>query len=124
MVASLQALFQKLPTSRRDYNYEEESKLNKLISRSAKHDKQVYLEVELSTGKWDAIKKLRRGTVVKHTNLRNASGQLVETSERPDTMAQYFASIQWKDQFVSVFICESDNINDVLPVCCEHITSA
>ena len=45
-----------------------------LIRKSIKHGKQVYLEVVLSTRKWDVVKKLRRGSVVKYTNLRNASG--------------------------------------------------
>ena len=108
---------------RRNHNYVEESKINKLIRISAKHDKQVYLEVELSTGKWDAIKQLRRGLVVKDTNLRNPAGQLVETSERPDTMAKYFASIQWKNQFASAFVCDLENIREELPVCCDHFTS-
>ena len=38
-------------------------------------------------------------------------------------MAKYFANIQWKDQFASVFVCDANYINNDLPVCCEHFTS-
>ena len=88
--------------ARRDHDYPEELRLNRIIRASAKHDRGVFLQEELKDGNWGAVKRLRQGICKKHLNMKDMSGNFVDTSERPDTMAKYFSDVQWKVQFANL----------------------
>ena len=82
--------------ARRDHDYPEELRFNRIIRASAKHDKGIFLQEELIDGNWGAVKRLRQGICKKHLNMKDMAGNFVDTSDRPDTMAKYFSDVQWK----------------------------
>eukprot|EP00972_Heterocapsa_arctica_P022803 3356853-Heterocapsa_arctica.AAC.1 len=47
--------------------------------------------------KWDPIKLYKNGYIPKHTKLKNLQGQLVNDWQRPDTFADYYEKVQWKN---------------------------
>ena len=50
----------------------------------------------LQHGDWDAIRKLRKPRQAKCRKLRNAAGDLVESSQWADTMANHLEEVQWR----------------------------
>ena len=76
-----------------------ELRLNKEIRKSAAADKRLFLEREMEDGSWSAIRKLRRGAVTKQAIIKDMVGNVVETSDRPNTLASYFEKVQWKITF-------------------------
>ena len=76
--------------------------LHKQVRASAKKDKQKFLDNEVLTGGWQAIKRLRMVPAKKYATIRNAEGDLVGSNLRADTMAAYFQNVQWKVQFANL----------------------
>ena len=108
--------------ARSDNNYAEELRLSKLVRISAKNDKREYLQVELSSGSWNCVKKLRRKVSVKHASIRDISGKVVELSERSNTLAKYFEQVQWKVPFADLVPDATTMVNPILPVSVENFT--
>lgn len=102
--------------ARRHHDYPEELRLNRIIRASAKQDKGLYLQEELTHGNWKAIKRLRQGICKKHLNMKDMSGNFVETQDRPDTMAKYFSEVQWKVQFANLCPDGNDLIQPEIPI--------
>ena len=50
-------------------------------------------------GSWHEIKRLRQGVKVKHAFVRNLQGNLTPTSERANTLADYFEQVKWQVRF-------------------------
>ena len=69
--------------------------MNKLIKQSAKADRQNWLQEQLQSGNWAAVKRYRQGFRPPPGRLQDAAGELVDTSSRADTMATYFETVQW-----------------------------
>ena len=54
------------------------------------------------------MRRLGKRPQAKHGRLRNLEGQLVDSSSRADTLAEYLEKIQWSVQFANVCPAESD----------------
>ena len=75
-------------------NFTREEFTNKLIKLQARVDRREFLLRMLDDGNWDEIKKLRKGMRFKSGRIRNLDGELVDRSEKAETLAQYFMKIQ------------------------------
>eukprot|EP00959_Pyramimonas_sp_CCMP1952_P318659 6667866-Pyramimonas_sp.AAC.1 len=74
-----------------------EASLNKQIKSAAKNDRAAWLEADLADGGWPAIKRLRKGSARQQQGrIRNSAGDLVDSSERADTLATYLQNVQWQ----------------------------
>ena len=49
----------------------------------------------MQSGDWDSIKAYRKGFKPSPGRLQDNTGQLVESSQRADTLATYFETVQW-----------------------------
>ena len=66
-----------------------------MVKRSAKNDRRRWLEDLVQTGEWSQIRKCRKGFAPKPSKLKNMQGEVVESTQRADTMAEYFERVQW-----------------------------
>ena len=64
---------------------------------------------------WDEIKKLRKRMRFKSGRIRNLDGELVDRSEKAETLAQYFTKIQWQVQFPDCLPSHLPNTATELP---------
>ena len=71
----------------------------KLVVELSILQRSKYIEEELASGSWHAVKKLRMKPTKKYVQMRNHAGDLVDFCERPNTMAKYFEEILWMVQF-------------------------
>jgi len=72
-----------------------ELSLHKEIRKKAKEDRTNWLDKLLAEGRWSAIKNLRKGRLVRQGRLRDASGDLVDSSMWAETMAKHLEHVQW-----------------------------
>ena len=82
-------------TARLQHQHDLEKSLNKLIKQSAKADRRTWIEEQLQNGNWSAVKRYRKGFCPPPGRLQNSKGDLVDTSQRADTLATYFENVQW-----------------------------
>jgi hypothetical protein len=87
---------------RRFGNPEEVTRINKAIKVSAKADRRRWLDETVEKGGWQAVRGIRKGFAPKPGRLRDMSGNLVDSSARADTMADYLEKIQWCVCFADV----------------------
>ena len=90
--------------------------LTKLIKASVKRDKKKWLDLQLVGGKWNAVRALRKGPPKKPIQIRNKHGQLVDSTQRADTLADYFEKIQWKVTHADLLPSGQTNIGDTLRI--------
>ena len=76
--------------------------MNKDIRLAARLDRRNWLYNLLEGGQWHAIKKLRKGKIIKHASLRKHDGGVASTAERPDIFADYFETVQWRNLMPSL----------------------
>ena len=88
-------LIEQRNAARRCCNAIEEASVNKLIRRRARLDREEWLNNLVASGEWSSIRFLYRTKVPCHGKLRNLAGELVESSQRADTFAQYLAGVHW-----------------------------
>ena len=81
--------------ARAQNEYENELRLHKEVRKAAKLDRTRWLDKLLEDGDWQQIRKIRQLRKLRGGRLRNAKGELVESSEWPDTMADHLEHIQW-----------------------------
>ena len=93
---------------------EEERRLHKEIRLWAKRDRTVWMEKMLADGSWHQLKKIRKPKVPKRSKLRDPSGELVESMQWADTMANYLEDIQWRIRPCGVI--EGPSFGQPLPV--------
>ena len=114
------ALIEKRNAARERGAREEELELARQVRASVKSDRSQWLESSLATGEWAPIRQLRKGAVSKQGRLANLSGDIVDSDQRADTLAQYLAQVQWAVRPTTV--AEStDSLGPTLPVSCEPI---
>jgi len=82
--------------ARANNDYEIEQRLHREVRKSAKVDRTVWLERILETGDWKQLRNIRKPKKLKHSRLRNASGDLIESDMWADTMAAHLEDIQWR----------------------------
>ena len=107
---------------RQSGNHEAEKVLNKQIRQAARADRRAWLLDELKGGTWKAVRKLKQGERTNHASVRNLQGELMPTSERADTLAEYFEKVQWQDRFPNVWLESSEPLGPPLPVKTSEIT--
>ena len=116
------ALIDQRNECRRSGAGEKEQVINRQIRLSAKTDKREWLDRELVGGSWGAVKQLRRKKVVRHASVRNQSGLLVDTAQRPEALAEYFAEVQWQVRFANLSPEKEDVIHAELPISIDMFT--
>lgn len=92
-----------------------EAQLNKQVKRSIQNDKSIWLDSLLASGDWSQIRKLRRPSSTKQGRLNDASGDLVDTDRRAETLAAYLESVQWAVRPVTVAL-DRPPLNAELPL--------
>jgi len=70
--------------------------LTQQVRQSAKKDRRRWLEELVETGGWDSVRRLRRGFAPRPSKLKNAAGEVVESTLRADTTAEYFEQVPWR----------------------------
>ena len=105
-------------------NDETERTLNKSIRQSAADDKRQWLESELEGGRWFAVKRLRRKAATRHANVKDMDGNIVDTLDRPNTLAHYFEKVQWKVTFPTLAPEATTPIRDTLEISIAEFTMA
>ena len=86
-----------------------------------KRDRSDWLDYLLATGDWQQIRKLRKGFSPKQGRLRNTAGRLVSREERADTLAEYFATVQWAVRPVQA-MTNTSLLGTPLPILQDSIT--
>ena len=107
--------------ARRAGDYAAEKRLSKAARKRAQKDRAKWLDAQVSDGSWSAIRKLRRPRGVSGRPLKNTQGQVVESAQRAETVAEYFEKVQWADRH-----CSSAPLRPALgstqPICTGPIT--
>ena len=82
--------------SRRAGAWEEETRLNKEIRAATRRDRETWLNGMVASGDWQSVRKLRVGVAAKHGRMQNLNGELVDSSERAETLADFYEKVQWR----------------------------
>ena len=106
---------------RQSGNRDEEAQLNKQVRASVKRDRTRWLEAMLETGDWKEIRKLRKGHSPAQGRLKNASGELVSSELRAETLATHLETVQWAVR-PAVTVPELEPIHSQLPANSEVIS--
>ena len=61
----------------------------------AKKDRTIWMESLLADGSWKQNRRLRKPKTSHRGKLRNRQGQLVDSDEWADTMAEHLEMLQW-----------------------------
>ena len=80
-------------------NFEREQHFSKLKKQQAKIDRREFSLKMLEDGNQDEVKKLRKGVHLKSGRLRNMNGEIMDKKDKAETLAEYFAKIQWQIKF-------------------------
>jgi len=74
---------------------EDERRLHKDVRKSAKLDRTRWLDQLLQDGDWQQIRKIRNPRRARSAKLRDSAGEIVESDQWADTMADHFEKVQW-----------------------------
>ena len=96
-------LISKRSVARREGNYSVENQLAREVRASAKADRKSFLEVELAGGSWKSIQRLRKGPGKNYNGIKNSDGELVDLSQRAESLAEYFQKNPMENM-----LCESN----------------
>ena len=77
----------------------EEAKLNKEIKKAVRRDKSKWLESTLAGGSWKAIRGLKATPSKTPVTIKNKQGDIVDSDQRSNILADYFENEQWKISF-------------------------
>ena len=72
-----------------------EKMLHVQVKQSVKMDRSQWLDDLFKTEDWNEIRRLRKGHHPQSGRLKNADGNLVESDQRAEPLANYFGSVQW-----------------------------
>jgi len=81
--------------ARAQHDCENERKFHKEARNHAKLDRTRWMDSLLEEGNWQQIRALRKPRKLKCGRLKNSSGQLVESDQWADTMADHLEHVQW-----------------------------
>ena len=116
-------LIDKRNALRREGRRPEEVAANKEIRRSARKDRELFLNRMASEGSWTAIRNLRCSHGVrKQGRLKDESGEVVDSDQRAETMARHLESIQWAVRPASA-VPQRSSLGPDLPVFLGRVTS-
>ena len=76
----------------------------------------------LNDGTWSSIKKHRKAFVPKLRRIRNIDATLVESTDKGETMADYFEKIQWQCPFADTQSSSSPALEDVFKLTASDFT--
>lgn len=113
--ASTLDLLQRRNAARSNGTYDEERRIGKLIKSSVARDRRSWLDALLKSGDWGCIRKLRKGFCPQQGRLRDATGQLVSSEMRADTLASHLERVQWAVRHTTA-VPPRDLICDELPI--------
>ena len=89
------ALIDRRSAARRVRDRGAEEALNKEVMTSVMRDRSTWLELVLADGDWAQIRKLKKGFTSNQGRLQNASGELVDSDCRAETLAEHLQNVQW-----------------------------
>ena len=72
------------------------SRLSSRVRASAKQDRRNWLDALVESGEWSRVRQLRKGFAPKPSKLKNAAGTPVDSTQRAETLAEYYESVQWR----------------------------
>ena len=98
-----------------------EKRFDKAVKLSAMKDRESWLEGLLASRDWPAIRQIRKGFDPKVGRLRNSRDELVESAQRPTTLAKYNSSVQWRVPHVSAAPV-GPSMGPLLPINCGEFT--
>ena len=75
-------------------DHDEEKRSAKAFRASISRDRAAWLEELTTTGDWKQIRKLRKGFCPKQGRLRDLDGNLVDSDQRAETLANYLEKVQ------------------------------
>lgn len=105
-------LITKRNLARGEGRYPSEKVLKRQVRTSAKKNWKDFLQKELAHGSWQSIHRLRKGPTKKYAGIQNVQGEIVHSSQRAETLAQYFEQVQWKVCFAHLVPETSSPINE------------
>ena len=68
----------------------------KEIRAATRRDRETWLNGMVASGDWQSVRKLRVGVAAKHGRMQNLNGELVDSSERAETLAEFHEKVQWR----------------------------
>ena len=95
-------------------DYALERSLHKAVRKAAKGDRGAWLDDVVRDGSWTGVRKLLQPRRVSQGRLRDASGELVGSELRADTMATHLETVQWRVRPAQVV--DSPPLGPTLPV--------
>ena len=75
--------------------YELERAWNNTIKNLVNADRKEWLESQLESADWAALRCLEEGTLHSQGRLQDLNGTLIESGRRADTFAEYYERVQW-----------------------------
>ena len=100
--------------ARTSNDVDEELRLHKLIKKSARMDRRLWLEDLAGSRSWAALRKLRRGHRHLQGRLNDATGKPVSSEDRAERFAEYFETVQWAVRPAT--LTDKSTLNEELPV--------
>ena len=76
-------------------NIAEKARLHKSIRNTAKLDRRHWLDGVVSSKSWRDLRTLRKGSQSNQGHLKDASGTLISSESRAQTLAEYLQDVQW-----------------------------
>ena len=76
-----------------------------------------------ASGNWQDLRILRKRPKVKQGRMQDLAGNLVDSNQRAQSLAQYFSEVQWQVRHVTL-VSERSNIYDALDVATHKISSS
>ena len=104
-------LITKRNLARGDGRYPLGKVLKRQVRTCAKTDRKNSGE-ELADESWQSIYRLRKGPTKKYVGIQNVHSEVVDSSQRSETLAQYFERIQWGICFTHLVPVASSPINE------------
>jgi hypothetical protein len=88
--------------------------LHRAVRNSVRTDRSSWLNAAIADGTWASIRSSLRPRRRKQGRLRNATGELVSSESRAETMAAYLEQVQWKVRPATVI--DEPTLGPPLPV--------
>ena len=106
---TLQSLHER-DSERLSANWDEENELNSAVKRSVQHDRRDWLNDQIDGGSWWAVGSGYRRAPKEPVQIRNNQGDLVDSEQHADRLAEYFEAIQWKVSLANLYPNESPHM--------------
>jgi len=66
------------------------------VRKSVKKDRRRWLDELVESGEWSKVRQLRKGFKPQPSKLKNSTGEVVDSIDRAETLADYYEKVQWR----------------------------